>query len=179
MARISAAPVLVPPFWTTGSFRWGVIAAAVLGGVFLLTWMDRENRIFQVERRLEEHPRLGPLARELERAIADAQRRDLAKDPARAERDRVPQALWLGRVREFREGQAQAGQPRPGTLYLEEPLLLAGKKSSQDTRNEVTAGRRDFVFRGARPRTGEMWLVSVWRDQAGISCIHHAERYDP
>ncbi len=174
MARASAAPAPPPePFWELPAFRWGLV---LMCGALLLTggiWLERTNRSYQLERRLQEDPRLGPMTRKLKAQIAEAEHSGILKDPAAAARGQVPQALWLGRVSEVRENETRDA----GILELTGAQLLAGRPGPHDRSGVVRAGRRRFLFDN-RPREGETWLVSVWRDGAD-NVIHSAARYAP
>ena len=174
MARAAAAPPPPQmPFWRLPAFRWGVVAVSA---VILLTgmmWLEKMNRQYQLERRLEENPRLGPMAAELKKQILKAEQSGVLKDPATAARGQIPQALWLGQVTEVLETVSQEGT----TLVLSSPLLLAGRMGPHDRSDQVKIGRRKFVYAGSvRPKVGEMWLVSVWRDSTG-NAIHSAAKY--
>ena len=173
MARAAALPALSAiPFWRLPSFRWGVIAVS---GLILLTgmiWLEKVNRSYQLERRLEEDPRLGPMAVKLKQQIRMAGESGILKDAAEAARRQIPQALWLGRVSEVVENETRDGS----LIVLAAPHLLAGKMGAQDRSDQVKIGRRKYVYPGARPKVGEMWLISVWRDATGNG-IHSAARY--
>ncbi|MES2709740.1 MAG: hypothetical protein V4726_24285 [Verrucomicrobiota bacterium] len=178
MARASAASVPAPalsPFWEAAAFRWGVLAVAALGLLAGVIWLEKVNRHYQVERRLQEDPRLGPIARMLKGLVEENQRSGILSDPVRAEKAHAVQAVWLGRVSALVENGMRDGS----TLELSDAVLLAGRPGRHDIAGKFKAGRRSFVFQGARPREGETWLVSVWRDQSGMNAIHYASRYSP
>lgn len=173
MARAAAIPAPpAMPFWQLSAFRWGVAAVTgllLLGGMM---WLESFNRSYQLERRLEEDPRLGPMAAKLKQQIRLAVDTGALKDPAEAARRQIPQALWLGRISEIVENESRDGS----LLVLAAPHLLAGKLGPQDRSDQVKIGRRKYVYPGTRPKVGELWLISVWRDPAGNG-IHSAARY--
>ena len=173
MARAAALPAPpAVPFWQLSAFRWGV---AAVSGLLLLTgmiWLEKVNRSYQLERRLEENPRLGPMAAKLKQQIRLAAESGALKDPAEAARRQIPQALWLGLVAEVRETESRDGS----LIVLGSPHLLAGKPGQHDGTKEVKIGRRKYVYSHSRPKVGEMWLISVWRDTTGNG-IHSAARY--
>jgi hypothetical protein len=173
MARASSMPAPPPsPFWQLPAFRWGVMA---IGGLFLLTgmmWLEKLNRSYQLERRLEEDSRLGPMAAKLKAQIEHARRTGALKDSAKAAEGQVPQALWLGTV-----AAPSSSEPQDGSIVvLTGAHLIAGTAGAHDRGGQVRIGRRKFVFKGSRPRAGETWLISVWRDGPG-NAIHSAARY--
>jgi hypothetical protein len=175
MARASTinAPPAVP-FWRLSAFRWGL---AVVGLAVLIAaggWLERTNRTYQLERRLEENPSLGPMVRRLKQQIEQAKNSGLLKDPAKAALAQAPQALWLGRIQQVIENETRDGS----TIVLAEPQLLAGRAGTHDRGGEVRIGRRKFVFSPIRPKAGELWLISVWRDGAD-SVVHSAAHYTP
>jgi hypothetical protein len=173
MARAAAVPAPpVVPFWQLPAFRWGVFAVSALiliGGVM---WLDKVNRSYQLERRIGEDPRLGPMAAKLKQQIAMAENSGVLKDAAEATRRQIPQALWLGRISDIIENESRDGS----IIVLASPHLLAGKMGPQDREDKIKIGRRKYVFIGGRPAVGEVWLISVWRDATGNG-IHSAARY--
>ncbi len=173
MARASSVPPPPPvPFWQLSAFRWGVLA---LGGLLLLIGvlgLEKLNRSYQLERRLEEDARLGPMARQLKWQIQEAGRSGILRDPVKAAQGQVPQALWLGRIAEVVENESRD----TSLLVLAEAHLLAGSAGSHDRAGQVRIGCRRHGFGEGRPRPGETWLISVWRDGAG-NAIHSAARY--
>ena len=176
MARAAAPPDLpAVPFWQLSAFRWGVAAVAGLSLVGGIMWLETVNHSYQLERRLGEDPRLGPMVAKLKQQIQLAVDTGALKDPAEAARRQIPQALWLGRITEVLENESRDGS----LLVLAAPHLLAGKMGPQDRRDQVKIGRRKYVYSGTRPQVGERWLISVWRDAAGNG-IHSAALYpDP
>ena len=174
MARAAALPAPpAVPFWQLSAFRWGVFAVSVLmvlGGVI---WLDKVNLSYQLERRLREDPRLGPMAAKLKQQIAMAEGSGILKDPAEAARRQIPQALWLGEVSEILETESRDGS----LIVLASPHLVAGKMGPQDRHDQIKVGRRKYVYSGSRPKVGEMWLISVYRDANGNG-IHSAARYE-
>lgn len=173
MPRASSVPAPPPsPFWQLPAFRWGVMA---IGALVLLTgmmWLEKRNRSYQLERRLEEDSRLGPMAAKLKEQIAYAQLSGDLKDAGKAAQGQVPQALWLGVI-----AAPGASEPQDGSIVvLTNAHLLAGTPGAHDRGGQVRIGRRKFVFKGNRPRPGETWLISVWRDGPG-NAIHSAARY--
>lgn len=178
MARAAAQPAPAPPlnpFWEASAFRWGVFAVAALGILAGVIWLEKVNRHYQVERRLQEDPRLGPVAQKLKQLVETNQRSGILSDPIRAEKEQAVQALWLGRV----EALVENGMKDGSTLELSDAVLLAGQTGRHDAGGKIKAGRRGYSFRGAVPKAGETWLVSVWRDQSGMNAIHYASRYAP
>lgn len=178
MARASARPVpiqAVPPFWEVAAFRWGVFAVAMMGLLAGVIWLEKVNRHYQVERRLQEDPRLGPVAKRLKELVETNERSGVLTDPLKAEKSQAIQAVWLGRVTALVENGMRDGS----TLELSDAILLAGKPGRHDAAGKLKAGRRSFIFQGARPQPGETWLVSVWRDQSGMNAIHYASRWTP
>lgn len=173
MARAASIPAPPPaPFWQLPAFRWGVIA---VGGMMLLMgmmWLEKKNRAYQLERRLSEDVRLGPMAQELKRQIEMAQRSGVLKDVKRAAADQIPQALWLGRIAPPGESDPQDGS----IVVLTNTHLLAGTSGPSDRNGQVRIGRRKFVYKTSRPKAGETWLISVWRDGPG-NVIHSAAKY--
>ena len=146
-----------------------------MSGLLLLTgmiWLEKVNRSYQLERRLDEDPRLGPMAVKLKQQIRMAGESGILKDAAEAARRHIPQALWLGRVSEVVENESRDGS----LLVLAAPHLLAGKMGPQDRSDQVKIGRRKYVYSSSRPKVGEMWLISVWRDTTGNG-IHSAAHY--
>lgn len=173
MARAAAAPPPpMSPFWQLPAFRWGVIAVVSMGFLTGMIWLERMNRNYQLERRLGEDARLGPMAAELKQQIERAQSSGILKDAATAARSQVPQALWLGRIAALKETDPQDGS----IVVLTDAHLLAGKAGSHDRDGQVRIGRRKYVFKGTRPRPGETWLISVWRDGPG-NAVHSAAKY--
>jgi len=173
MARASAIPAPPPlPFWHLPAFRWGAIAVGLMGLTAGLMWLEKANRTYQVERRLEEDASLGPMAAKLRKMIVDAQRSGILKDPVKAAQAQVPQALWLGAVTEIIENENRDGS----ILVLSEAHLLEGSGGVHDRSGQVRIGRRRFVYTNGRPKVGETWLISVWRDGSG-NAIHSAARY--
>ncbi|MDB6070721.1 MAG: hypothetical protein JWL81_1892 [Verrucomicrobiales bacterium] len=173
MARAAAVPPPpMVPFWQLSAFRWGVVAMAAVMLLTGMMWLEKMNRHYQLERRLEEDPRLGPMAAELKKQILKAQQSGVLKDATQAARGQIPQALWLGPVTEVLETVSQEGT----TLVLSSPVLLAGQMGPHDRSDQVKIGRRKYVYSGPRPKVGEMWLVSVWRDTTG-NAIHSAAKY--
>lgn len=178
MARASSVPPnasALIPFWEAAAFRWGLGATVALGVMGGVMGLEKVNRHYQVERRLEEDPRLGPVAEQLKKLVKDSERSGILTDPVRAEKEKAVQAVWLGRVQELVENGMRDGS----TLELTDAILLAGRAGRHDAGGKIKAGRRSYVFHGLRPRPGETWLVSVWRDQSGLNAIHYATRYDP
>ena len=58
-----------------------------VGALVLLTgmmWLEKINRSYQLERRLGEDSRLGPMASKLKEQIEHAQRSGVLKDPVKA-----------------------------------------------------------------------------------------------
>lgn len=173
MPRVAALPAPpVVPFWQLSSFRWGVSAVAILMALAGVIWLDKVNRSYQLERRLGEDPRLGPMAAKLKQQIIMAEGSGVLKDAAEAARRQIPQALWLGEVLEIIENESRDGS----LIVLGSPHLLAGKMGPQDRQDQIKVGRRKYVFSGARPKVREVWLISVWRDATGNG-IHSAARY--
>ncbi|RYD31486.1 MAG: hypothetical protein EOP86_17790, partial [Verrucomicrobiaceae bacterium] len=123
-AAASSDPADGPPFWESAVFRWGALAVAGFGAVAGVVWLEKENRHYQVERRLEEDPRLGPVARQLKKQVEDNQRSGMLDDPARAEKAQAVQAVWLGRVAALVENGMRDGS----TLELTDAVLLAGRQ---------------------------------------------------
>ncbi len=174
MARAAAAPALpAVPFWQVPTFRWGVIAIVGLLVVAGIYQLDKINRSYQWERRIEEDPQLGPMAAKLKQQIRLAWESGAFKDATEAARRQIPQALWLGQIAEVMENESRDGS----LIVLAAPHLLAGKSGPHDRSDQVKIGRRKYVYSGTRPKVGEMWLVSVWRDGTGNG-IHSAARYD-
>lgn len=173
MARASTLPAPPQaPFWHLPAFRWGVIA---MGAILLIAgafWLEKMNRSYQLERRLEEDTRLGPMARTLKQQIGQAERSGILKDAVQAAQAQAPQALWLGRISEVKETENRDG----GILEISDAHLLAGRSGPHDLGGRVRVGRRKFVYGSSRPRVGETWLISVWRDGSG-NAIHSAARY--
>lgn len=180
--RLSAAVTDAPPpeevFWRTAAFRWGTLLTAAVASFFLLTWFERENRHYLQTRRLEEDARLGPLARQLAARIEEAENSGALKDLEAAERNRVPRALWLGRVKEFTEVRDASGRLTPEILTITDATLLKGARGRGDARHEFKAARKDYVFHGTLPKPGEIWLLSVWRNREGYNYIHSAARWE-
>lgn len=180
MARSAASsPPPQPPFWQTRSFRWITLGTFALAFVLTAGWLEKVNVRFQAERRLREDPKLGPLVAKLTALVQQHERSGALADPVAAEQKRLPQAVWVGRVREYIQGRPMDDHLPTDTLYLTDALLLAGKQGRNDQRTRVPVGRRDYVFRGPLPRAGERWLISVWRDRSGNNAIHYAERCEP
>ena len=173
MARAAALPAPpAVPFWQLSAFRWGVFAVAGLLCLTGMIWLEKVNRSYQLERRLQEDPRLGPMAIRLKEQIRMAMDTGALKDPVEAARRRIPQALWLGRVAEVVENESRDSS----LLVLATPHLLEGKMGPHDRSDQVKIGRRKYVYSGSRPKKGEEWLISVWRDATGNG-IHSAARY--
>lgn len=173
MARVAALPAQpAVPFWQLSAFRWGVIAMSGLLCLTGMIWLEKVNRSYQLERRLGEDPRLGPMAAKLKEQIRMAIETGALKEPAEAARRQIPQALWLGRISEVVENPSRDGS----ILVLASPHLLAGKRGPHDGSDQVKIGRRRYVYSGSRPQPGEVWLISVWRDATGNG-IHSAARY--
>lgn len=173
MARATAVPAPPPlPFWQLPAFRWGAAAVIAMGFLTGMIWLERMNRTYQLERRLGEDARLGPMAGKLKQQIEQAQSSGILKDAALAAQRQVPQALWLGRIAPLKETDPQDGS----IVVLTDAHLLAGKAGAHDRDGQVRIGRRKYVFSGTRPRAGETWLISVWRDGPG-NAIHSAARY--
>lgn len=146
-----------------------------VGALVLLTsmmWLEKLNRSYQLERRLEQDSRIGPMAAKLKEQIAHAQRTGALKDPLQAAHGQIPQALWLGRI-----ATPSGSEPQDGSIVvLTGAHLMAGTAGAHDRGGQVRIGRRKYVFKGSRPRPGETWLISVWRDGPG-NAIHSAARY--
>ncbi len=173
MARASAAPAPpVMPFWQHPAFRWGAISAGAILLVAGMIRLEKLNRSYQIERRLEENASLGPMARELKQKIINAQRSGIFSDAAKAAAGQVPHALWLGRIAPLAQNEPQDGS----IVVLTDAHLLEGAAGPHDRGSQVRIGRRKFVFQGMRPKAGETWLISVWRDGPG-NVIHSAARY--
>ena len=160
------------PFWQLSAFRWGVFAVTGLLCLTGMIWLEKVNRSYQLERRLGEDPRVGPMAERLRQQIRMATETGILKDPAEAARRRIPQALWLGRVSEVVENESRDGS----LVVLAAPHLLAGKMGPHDRSEQVKIGRRKYIFSGSLPKVGEVWLISVWRDTTGNG-IHSAALY--
>lgn len=175
MARVSQPPAPPPvPFWQVPAFRWGVVAVVVMVALTGLLWLEKQNRMHQLERRIREDVRLGPMAVKLRQQIELARNSGILADEVQAARQQVPQALWLGRVAPLRESDPQDGS----ILVLAEAHLIAGKAGPRDRDGQVRIGRRKHFFPGGPPQPGETWLVSVWRDGPG-NVIHSAARFSP
>ena len=170
MARASAAPAPPPsPFWQLPAFRWGVLAVGLMLLTAGLLWLERANRVYQIERRIEEDARIGPMAAKLKKIIGDAERSGILKDPVKAAQAQVPQALWMGHVTEIIENENRDGS----ILVLSGAHLLAGIAGPHDRAGQVRIGRRRFVYSNGRPKVGQRWLIAVWRDGTG-NAIHSA-----
>ncbi len=175
MPRAAAVPPPpLVPFWQLPAFRWGVAAVSAMLLLTGMMWLEKVNRNYQLERRIEEDPRLGPMAQKLKQQIQLAEQNGVLKDAVEAARSQIPQALWLGRISEIPESGSKEGI----TLVLASPHLLAGRMGPHDRSDLVRVGRRNHVFKEARPKVGELWLISVWRDRDGNG-IHSAARYAP
>ncbi len=172
MARASSIPAPPPvPFWGSPTFRWGALAVGAMLSLTGVLGLEKMNRSYQKERRLEEDARLGPMARKLKWQIQEAGRSGILLDPVKAAQGQVPQALWLGRIAEVVENESRDAS----LLVLGEAHLLAGSAGSHDRAGQVRVGCRRHVFGEGRPQVGETWLISVWRDGAG-NAIHSAAR---
>lgn len=165
----------MPPFWEASAFRWGILAVAGLALMASVIWLEKINRHYQVERRLQEDSRLGPYVKQLKDLVAVNQKSGIFEDPVRAEKAQAVAAVWLGRVTALVENGMRDGS----TLELADTILLAGQAGRHDSGGKLKAGRRSFIFQGARPQPGETWLVSVWRDQNGMNVIHFAAKWVP
>jgi hypothetical protein len=161
-------PLAEVPFWRTRGFLLGAITLAVFAVAGLTIWLIRENRRQQMEWRLEDDPRLAGIKKSLAAQI-DSGKPSQPRAP-------VPVALWLGRVKEFTVSVPTSGAPAVSLLKLEEANLLAGARAKNDGSDTVTISGKQYTFGGPQPRTGESWLVSVWRDTDGNNVIHSATR---
>jgi hypothetical protein len=160
-------PLAEVPFWRTRGFLLGAIALAALAVTGLTIWLVRENRRHQMEWRLDHDPRLAGIKKSLVAQIA----------AAKSTQPRAPMALWLGTVKEFTVSQPTSGAPAMTLLKLEEATLLAGSRSKSDG-DLVTISGKQYTFGGPQPRSGETWLISIWRDTDGNNVIHSATRAD-
>lgn len=173
MARVSpVAPLPLLPFWQLPAFRWGVIAVSAIFLLFGIGWMEKLNRSYQIERRLGEDARLGPMVLKIKQQIETAGKSGILENAAQAAQGQVPQALWLGQVAEVVENETRDGS----LVVLSNAHLLAGRPGPHDRGGQVRIGRRRYVYSGTRPKVGENWLISVWRDGSG-NAIHSAARY--
>lgn len=172
MARVSPVPALpLPPFWQLPAFRWGVIAVSAILLLTGMVWLEKLNRAYQIERRLGDDARLGPMVHKIKQQIETAGKSGILENAAQAAQGQVPQALWLGRV------AGEENETRDGSIVvLSDAHLLAGRPGPHDRGGQVRIGRRRYVYSGTRPQAGENWLISVWRDGSS-NAIHSAARY--
>jgi hypothetical protein len=161
-------PLRETPFWCTRGFRFGLLAAAVLAGAALTLYLVQLNQRRQMEWRVEHDPEL--------RRVRDSLARQIAA--AKPGQPRAPAALWLGRVRKFTVSQQTDGSATVSLLEVENAALLAGSRSRKDGGDLLTISGKQFTFGGAPPRTGETWLLTVWRDSEGNNVLHTAVRVD-
>ena len=173
MARVSpVAPLPLSPFWQLPAFRLGVLAIFAILLLLGIGWMEKLNRSYQIERRLGEDARLAPMVHKIKQQIETAGKSGILENAAQAAQGQVPQALWLGRVAEVDENATGDGS----IVVLSDAHLLAGRPGPHDRGGQVRVGRRRYVYSGTRPKVGENWLISVWRDGSS-NAIHSAARY--
>ena len=161
-------PLAETPFWRTRGFLLGAVALVAMATAGLTIWLVKENRRQQMQWRLDEDPALASLKKSLIAQIA----------AAKSTQPRAPVALWLGRVKEFIVSQQTDGNEAVSLLKMEDAALLAGTRAKADAADALTVSGKQYTFGGPQPRTGETWLVSVWRDTAGNNVIHSATRTD-
>ncbi len=159
-------PLAETPFWRTRGFLSGMIILAVMLAAGATVWLVKVNQREQMQWRLDEDPALSKLKQSLTKQIA----------AAKEGQARAPVALWLGKVKEFTVSQQTNGSAAVSLLKLEETSLLAGTRAKSDTGETLTISGKHYTFGGPQPRSGETWMVAVWRDSAGNNVIQTAVR---
>ena len=159
-------PLAETPFWRTRGFVSGMIALAFILAAGATVWLVKLNQRQQMQWRLDEDQHLAKLKQSLTKQIA----------AAKTGEPRAPVALWLGKVKDFAVSQHTSDSAAVSLLKLEEAALLAGTRAKGDGADTLSISGKQYTFGGPQPRTGEIWMVAVWRDTDGNNVIHTAVR---
>jgi hypothetical protein len=165
LKRQTIDPLAETPFWQTRLFRFSCLGLAALALTGLTVYLVRENRRQQIQWRLDEDPRLSRIKNDLARRITTAKPED----------ERLPRALWLGRIRRVAETSAATGSAASCLIEMESPSLLAGTRGRKDA-EPLTISGQDFQFSPQKPRAGETWLIAVRRAKDERLLIYSATR---
>ncbi len=164
--QLTPDPLDEIPFWKTRGFAFGIAMLALLGTAALTVWLIGLNHRQQREWRLELDPGLAAIKADLIQKIA----------AARPGTPQAPLALWLGRIRDATMTQSTDGSPPVTVLKLENASLLTGNRGKKDTGETLIITGKQYSFTGPAPRSGEVWMVSIWRDKEENNVIHRAVR---
>jgi hypothetical protein len=158
------------PFWRTPAAKIMLVVFVVTVGFLGIRKLERINQRYQVENRLSRDPQMGPTLAKWRSIIAD----NLKAKPG--PRDQLPIALYFGVVAEFVESQPKFGLNPTRVLKLQSPQLLAGQGAKFDSKDKVEVAYKNYPTGQNKPKPGEEWMVSVWRDSEGNNVIHSAYR---
>jgi len=158
-------PVAALPRWVPAVVGAGLLVATA---AVILWQVDQTNQQLQAEHRVVEDPVLGPWLVEM-RAEIEAREPDGGAPAMLPGGRRLPEAIWLGRVRSVGFSTPQGERPRLSSVELGPAHLLAGRRSPLDPRGNagVAISVMGFQWPRGEPRQGESWVFAVYRINKG------------
>lgn len=145
------------------------MAALIVGG--FTCWgiikLERVNERHQLELRLNADPLIGSQLQRWREAI-NQNLRTTARPG-----DRLPTALYYGKVLDYTESKPTFGLMPTCILRLETPQLLAGNPHRSDTVELVSLSYKDHPPK-TKPTKAQTLLVAVWRDAQGHNIVDTA-----
>lgn len=167
--------LLEEPFWRTPAAKILIFTALIVGTLLGIRKLEHINARHQIEKRLTGDPALGPVVDKWKTAIAS-----LASSPASPPDPEKPAALYFGEVIEFIETKPKVSGLAPTRLLkLGATQLLAGTPGKYDKPDKIEIAYKRFATGLNKPKTGEQWLVVVFRDSAQNNVVLNAYRYQP
>jgi len=163
-------PVVALPRWLLAAAGTG---ALLLGASGLLWRLNKTNDRLQSEHRLAADPVLGLWMADMKQEIEAFER---GAAPPEGARQRLAEAVWLGRVHSLDYTTKQGEGPRLSDVILAPAHLLAGRRSPMDPRGEdgVRISVLGHTWPRGEPRKGEPWVFAVRRINKGNNVAHAA-----
>lgn len=177
MASRSSNPrnQLEEPFWRTPAAKILIITALIVGTLLGIRKLEHINARHQIEKRLNQDPALGPMVAKWKQTIAS-----FANSPTPLSDAETPAALYFGEVIEFIETKPKVSSLAPTRLLkLRAAQLLAGTPGKYDKPDKIEISYKRFATGLNKPKTGEQWLVVVFRDSTDNNVVLNAYRYQP